>query len=94
MSIEHEESGQQPLLKSKFQGRPVFLMRVVGMAAVSMLLILAWSGCDVSGTSTTSGLQPGDSAPPILASGWLNGEPLTPEDLKGKVVVLNAWFSQ
>lgn len=37
------------------------------------------------------GLEVGQPAPPIKAIGWLNGEPLTAEDLEDKVVVVTAW---
>jgi len=41
----------------------------------------------------TAGLRPGETAPPIAAEGWLNGEAPRPEDLAGRVIVLDAWFA-
>lgn len=35
------------------------------------------------------GLGVGEQAPQILAEGWLGGQP--PQNLDGKVVVVNAW---
>jgi peroxiredoxin len=39
------------------------------------------------------GLRPGETAPPITAAGWLNGEPPTAADVSGKVIVVDAWFA-
>lgn len=36
-------------------------------------------------------LRPPSQAPEIRADGWLNGPGPTPEDLKGKVIVVDAW---
>jgi hypothetical protein len=36
----------------------------------------------------------GQKAPQIKASGWMNTEPLTPEKLKGKVVLLEFWTTR
>ncbi len=35
----------------------------------------------------------GEPAPPIVAEGWLNGDPPTPETFRNRVVVLEAWAS-
>lgn len=37
------------------------------------------------------GLAPGAPAPAIEAAGWLNGPAPTPDDLAGKVLVVDAW---
>jgi thiol-disulfide isomerase/thioredoxin len=37
------------------------------------------------------GLGPGSSMPPIQAAGWINGTAPSPESLKGKVLVVDAW---
>jgi peroxiredoxin len=42
---------------------------------------------------STAGLRPGEIAPPIAAEGWLNGDAPGPEDLAGRVIVLDAWFA-
>ena len=39
------------------------------------------------------GLQPGESAPALVAAGWLNGNAPTAESLHGRVVVVEAWAS-
>ncbi|MBT4865789.1 MAG: TlpA family protein disulfide reductase, partial [Planctomycetaceae bacterium] len=39
------------------------------------------------------GLEAGNDLPQIVAEGWLNGEAPTAEQLKGKVIVVNAWFT-
>lgn len=36
-------------------------------------------------------LKVGDTAPPIKADGWVNGNPLENGDLEGKVIVVDAW---
>lgn len=35
--------------------------------------------------------EPGPPAPPIEVEGWLNSDPLTPEDLEGQVVIYDFW---
>jgi thiol-disulfide isomerase/thioredoxin len=44
-----------------------------------------------SGSGGFGGLEVGKQAPPIMAAGWLNGEAPSPEDLAGKVLVIDAW---
>lgn len=39
------------------------------------------------------GLAVGEPAPAIVGNGWLNGPGPKPGDLKGKVVVVEAWAS-
>lgn len=41
----------------------------------------------------TGGLRPGAAAPQIVAAGWLNGDPPPPEELNGKVILVDAWFA-
>lgn len=36
-------------------------------------------------------LKVGDTAPPIQASGWVNGNPIENNELQGKVIVVDAW---
>ena len=38
-----------------------------------------------------SGLGPGAPAPELKGGPWLGGEPLTLEELRGKVVLLDMW---
>lgn len=56
-------------------------------------LIGYWFATQVLRSPRTGGLRPGAPAPAITAPGWLNGDPPAPEELKGKVVVLDAWFA-
>ncbi len=39
-----------------------------------------------------AGIGPGEEMPELVAQGWLNGDPLTRDALKGKVVVVDSWF--
>ena len=41
--------------------------------------------------SERSGLAVGEKAPVITAKGWVNGDAPAMEDLKGKVIVVDAW---
>lgn len=43
------------------------------------------------GSRQTNALAPGQKAPPIEATGWLNGPAPTAESLSGKIVVVDAW---
>ena len=36
-------------------------------------------------------LKVGEIAPPIKAAGWVNGDPVQNQDLRGKVIVVDAW---
>ncbi len=38
-------------------------------------------------------METGRVLPKIVADGWLNGDAPTAEQLKGKVIVVNAWFT-
>lgn len=38
-----------------------------------------------------SGLPPGNPAPQIAAQGWINGAAPGPDDLRGQVIVVDAW---
>ena len=42
-------------------------------------------------TAPRGGLGPGQPMPPIHVEGWLNGPGPSPESLKGKVLVVDAW---
>ena len=70
-------------------------------AAGALLLCGLTAGCDsrvVETDGTGAGndrglLGPGAVAPPIAASGWINGPGPAAEDLKEKVVVIDFWAS-
>lgn len=38
-----------------------------------------------------AGLEVGKELPPIRAAGWINGPPPTADELRGRVIVLDAW---
>jgi len=61
---------------------------------LAALLLAGLSGCDAGPKkrpSSYAGLPLGASLPALEAVGWVNGEAPTAEDLKGKVVVVDAW---
>jgi len=66
------------------------LPRTLLWATAGCLLTL--SSCGIR-SKQSGGLEVGKEAPPIEAAGWLNGEPPTAENLKGKVVVVDVWAS-
>lgn len=61
----------------------------LAFAAASFLL----ASCNGRMGGGYGGLEVGKPAPKIEAAGWLNGEPPTAEQRKGKVVVVEAWAS-
>jgi thiol-disulfide isomerase/thioredoxin len=48
-------------------------------------------GLQLVGCGSSSSMPLGVAAPPIQAAGWLQGTEPTPEELKGRVVVLDAF---
>jgi thiol-disulfide isomerase/thioredoxin len=60
------------------------------MLALAALALLCTS-CERRGRF--GGLAVGKPAPKITATGWLNGKPPSESDLKGKVIVVEAWAS-
>lgn len=61
------------------------LLTAVVVSAVLLLVFRFWP------RQPMGGLAPGSKAPAIRAEGWLNGDAPKPEDLAGKVVVVDAW---
>lgn len=61
--------------------------------ALAAGLAVAIASCEKPEPSTIGGLGVGKIAPEIQASGWFNGPPPTTEEMKGRVVVLDAWAS-
>ena len=55
---------------------------------ISILIATFSTGCRQSDPRFMSPLGVGADAPEILAAGWLNG---TPDDMSGKVVVVDCW---
>ena len=66
---------------------PMSYRSLLAVAAVAFLL----ASCERRGGY--GGLAVGQPAPKIEAAGWLNGNPPSESDLKGKVVVVEAWAS-
>jgi thiol-disulfide isomerase/thioredoxin len=68
----------------KFVG---LLLVVIAIALVSMTFSMFLH----QQVAPRGGLGKGSSLPPIRAEGWLNGSRPTPDSLKGKVLVVDAW---
>ena len=66
------------------------LAGVALLILVALAALLVWG--NVAGNKvdpTRGGLVPGREAPPIAATGWVNGEP---EPTAGRVTVVHGWF--
>src|SRR5580693_9229518 len=64
-----------------------FLLVVIAIALVSMTFSMFLH----QEVAPRGGLAAGEPLPAIRAEGWLNGTRPTPESLKGKVLVVDAW---
>ncbi len=64
-----------------------FLLVVIAAALVSMTFSMFLH----QQVEPRGGLAAGNTLPVIRAEGWLNGSRPTPESLKGKVLVVDAW---
>ena len=64
-----------------------FLLVVIAIALVSMTFSMFLH----QEVAPRGGLAAGEPLPAIRAEGWLNGSRPTPESLKGKVLVVDAW---
>lgn len=83
-----DRSGEPAAPKSRIGD---FLI-IVAIAALISLALVLWIGRGARPQGGGfGGLAVGEPAPKIEAAGWVNGEPPTPEDLAGKVVVIDAW---
>jgi len=80
MNIESNSAGPTNGSGTKSFG---FVLVIVAVAAAVLAMI-------IRGPVARTSLQ-GQPAPPIEAAGWLNGPGPTPEELHGKVIVLDAW---
>jgi thiol-disulfide isomerase/thioredoxin len=65
-----------------------FLLIVVAVAVFSISFSMLMHN---ESHPPRGGLGPGSSMPPIQATGWINGPAPSPESLKGKVLVVDAW---
>lgn len=74
---------------TRMGGRSILTLIVLVAVAVSLALV-AFMRIGVR-ADPIGGLAPGNPAPPLQASGWVNGTPPTAESLAGKVVVVDAW---
>ncbi len=70
-------------------GRSILTLIVLVAVAVSLAMV-AFMRIGIK-ADPIGGLAPGNPAPPLNASGWVNGTPPTAESLAGKVVVVDAW---
>lgn len=65
---------------------------VIGAVVVLAVAFVWWIG--PGGVSVpVGGLEPGQELPEIVAEGWVNGQPPSAEQLEGKVLVVDAWFT-
>ncbi len=65
------------------------------LVLAGMILFTAWLGYGLTGNQRTSQnlslLNVGETAPPLSAEGWINGNPHQDNFLDGKVIVVDAW---
>ena len=72
--------------------------------SVLLTAILAWASSALTGTSGKDGSMPQPMATPVAewridgelatlgrATAWINSEPLTPDALRGRVVLVQFW---
>ncbi len=72
--------------------RLVLILLVVGVLALLLWMMRAANLFQNNGQPESGyGIGPGQTAPPIKADGWINGEPPSPEERRDKVVVVEAW---
>ncbi|MHC4877270.1 MAG: TlpA family protein disulfide reductase [Planctomycetota bacterium] len=64
---------------------------LLGLAAIVAAAPFLWK-IGAPRQDPTAGIGPGEPMPELVAQGWLNGEPLTRDALKGKIVVVHSWF--
>jgi len=71
----------------------IALVLVIG-AGIAVVVAQGTDPTEVADTPTAEEVlesEPGPPAPALPEEGWLNSEPLAPEDLEGKVVVYDFW---
>ncbi|WP_232103552.1 TlpA family protein disulfide reductase [Gimesia algae] len=65
------------------------------MVVAGMILFTVWLGYGLNGNRRASQNLPlltvGETAPPLKAEGWVNGNPHQDNFLEGKVIVVDAW---
>ena len=64
---------------------------ILALAAIVAAAPFLWT-IGVQQPDPKAGIGPGEAMPELVAQGWLNGDPLTRDALKGKVVVVHSWF--
>jgi len=70
----------------------LIIAAIVAVVAVAAVLIAAGSNPSaISGPVDVSHLPDNGPAPPLEATGWINTQPLTAADLRGKVVLYDIW---
>jgi thiol-disulfide isomerase/thioredoxin len=70
-----------------------WLLLIPVIVVGALLLIVVISDGKKPGLSKIGGIGPGEPAPAIEALGWINGEPPSPADRAGRIVVVDAWAS-
>lgn len=67
----------------------------LALVIAGAIMFSAWFGFSLPGPQQAAGsraaLKVGETAPPIQAAGWVNGDPLQENELTGKVIVVDAW---
>ena len=90
-----EPSGKAPRRATPQQSRRWLIGVLAGAGVLGVLLLAAVIAVPLVFLSMLGdfagfgGLAVGEVAPPLVAAGWVNGQP--PGDLSGKVVVVEAW---
>jgi thiol-disulfide isomerase/thioredoxin len=87
MSLDPASSPAPPPPPSGGQKLVGLLLVVIAIALVS----LTFSMFLHKQVEPRGGLGAGQPMPPIRAEGWINGSRPTPESLKGKILVVDAW---
>lgn len=63
----------------------------LGLAAIVAVMPFVWSISPRGESRSRAGLEVGATLPTINGVGWINGSAPKADELKGKVVVVNAW---
>jgi thiol-disulfide isomerase/thioredoxin len=72
-------------------GRRSYLIAAISLIAIAVGAVLFASGTTPSTLGDATAAGSGRQAPAFAAKGWINSDPLTAADLKGKVVVYDFW---
>ncbi|MCA9113505.1 MAG: redoxin domain-containing protein [Planctomycetaceae bacterium] len=70
----------------------VLVIALVLCAGIGFSTLMKQGVKQQEGGAWHGGAQAGAELPPVEAAGWINSEGVSPEELKGNVVVLHGWF--